>query len=124
MPGTPGRSSAGTTTSDPNLYRYNANKRRRHPVDPPNWTRPLPSTIYEQSGVSNKLGLADKSPASTLTAHSDDISMAVGTDCGIYNQEDNAEKWFDDSNKNVSSNRNLAFHDCECRRMHRSIYDR
>ena len=115
--------STGITTADQNVYRYGANKRRQHPVHPPTWKRPLSSIVSENSGLRDKPGPTNMSPASNFVAQSQDISMDARTDCGKYNQENNAEKWFDDSNKNVSSNRNVAFNDCECGRMHLLKYD-
>ena len=117
MRGTPRCCPTGPTPSDQNLYRHGANDGRRNSVDLPIWTCPLSPSAFGKSNILNNLGAADESPCLNLTAHTEDISLETGTDCEMYNEKNTAEKWFDESNKNVSSNRNVAFHDCKRGRM-------
>ncbi|MCJ1247710.1 hypothetical protein MMC30_004925 [Trapelia coarctata] len=111
MPGTSlDRPATDARPSPPSLLHVRNVKRRRraHPSTggqsvPGNPKLPSPTSQPEYENLSNL------SVVSNLAARGDDDSMDTTQDIGSSGPEVNAEKWFDDSNRNVSNNQNVTF---------------
>lgn len=77
--------------------------------------RPVPGIHKHLSPTSQPVldNLSNLSVVSNLAARGDYVSMDTAPDFSSSGPEVNAEKWFDDSNRNVSNNRNVKFEDRE-----------
>ena len=111
----PGTRLATDVCSKPSSLRPVRNVRRRRAAHPSTGGQSVPEKPHLLSTTSQPVhdNLSNPSVISHLAARGDDDSMDTGPDLISNGPEVNAEKWFHDSNRNVSNNWNMKFDDRE-----------
>jgi len=115
MPETSLERPATAVRPNPSSLRHVRNVKRRRSAHPSTGGQSVPGDPKLPSPTSQPVhdDLSNLSVVSHLVARGDDDSMDITQDSSSSGPEVNAKKWFDDSNRNVSNNRNVTFEDRE-----------